>query len=102
MTTPFRTLIINPGSTSNKIAVYDDDQLLLSHSVEHPGEQLQAFERIADQFEMRRKMIVDLLAEKRIALDSLLYCGKRGCCVHTRGTYWSMMPCLPIFVLLKG
>jgi butyrate kinase len=78
MTTPFRTLIINPGSTSTKIAVYDDDQPLLSHSVEHPGEQLQAFERIADQFEMRRKMIVDLLAEKRIALDSLSAIAGRG------------------------
>jgi butyrate kinase len=66
-----RVLVINPGNTSTKYAVYDDDSLILKSNVEHAGDELHRFGRVFDQLEYRMKIITDALAEANIPLESL-------------------------------
>jgi len=49
----FQILTINPGSTSTKVAWFDDDKLVWKDSVEHDAVTLSQFPSIAAQFELR-------------------------------------------------
>jgi len=71
-------LVINPGSTSTKIAVFEDETKVLSETLRHPDEDLAAFPWIMDQVEYRKAHIEQFLAEKGVALGSLT-------CVMSRG-----------------
>lgn len=55
-------LAINPGSTSTKIAVYDDEKPILLHTIHHSVEELSAFAHLTDQYAFRKDLI---LAELR-------------------------------------
>lgn len=54
-------LAINPGSTSTKIAVYENDKEVFLKNIKHSTESLQPFEKITDQYEFRKKIIFDEL-----------------------------------------
>lgn len=54
-------LVINPGSTSTKIAVYEDEQPVLLRSLHHTYEELAQFENIVDQREFRRDIVISEL-----------------------------------------
>lgn len=66
-----RILAVNPGSTSTKIAVYEDTEPIYTYSFSHSSEELAQFNTAADQFEWRRDMILRNLAENNIDLFSL-------------------------------
>ncbi len=53
----FRLLIINPGSTSTKAALFEDDQKLSDIQISHKIEELAEFNNVADQFQFRLKAI---------------------------------------------
>lgn len=55
-------LAINPGSTSTKIAVYDDEKPILLHTIHHSVDELSAFVHLTDQYAFRKDLI---LAELR-------------------------------------
>ncbi|PKK90849.1 MAG: butyrate kinase [Candidatus Wallbacteria bacterium HGW-Wallbacteria-1] len=59
-----KILVINPGSGSTKIALYDSENELLTLSVKHPTEEISAFDSIIAQREFRRKCIHEALVEK--------------------------------------
>ena len=67
----FRVLAINPGSTSTKIAVYDDENLIMSESIAHSSEELSKYKCNMEQLEMRTEAIEKLLLEKGIDIKSL-------------------------------
>ena len=67
----YRILTINPGSTSTKIAVYDNEVQILVKGIEHRVEDLEKYERIQDQFEMRKNEVLQALKENDIKLDSI-------------------------------
>ena len=71
MTDSYRILTINPGSTSTKVALYEDEHPLFVETVPHSAEQIAAFPRIADQYAFRRDAVLGLLDEQGIRLDSL-------------------------------
>ncbi len=52
-------LAINPGSTSTKIAVYDEENQLFVKNIKHSAEEIAKFECIADQYEFRKDIILD-------------------------------------------
>ncbi len=52
----YRMLIINPGSTSTKIAVYDDDRPVLVETLRHSSEELAPYAAIFDQFNFRKEV----------------------------------------------
>ena len=47
-----RLLILNPGSTSTKLAVFDGEAPLFAESIVHTPEELAPFEHVADQYEL--------------------------------------------------
>ena len=49
-----RILVINPGTTSTKIAVYDDSAALLREAVDHPQAELSRFHWVMDQLDYLR------------------------------------------------
>ena len=54
-------IAINPGSTSTKIAVYEDANPILEENIKHSTEDLAPFEKITDQFSFRKKAILEIL-----------------------------------------
>ena len=64
-------LIINPGSTSTKLAVYEDEKKLLQSSIEHKPEQLLQYEKIGDQVPFRLGLIRDFMKENNIRGEEL-------------------------------
>ncbi len=73
-----RLLILNPGSTSTKIAVYEDEKQLFVESISHSADVIAQYDLIVDQFEFRKDMILEVLQDKGIALDSLTGIVARG------------------------
>lgn len=66
-----RILAINPGSTSTKIAVFDDLREVMALTLHHTSEELRQFQKTADQYEFRKRLILDALGEAGIAVESL-------------------------------
>jgi len=66
-----RVLAVNPGATSTKFAVFDDEKVVLKKVVEHQGTALQGFARVIDQCQYRSDLITDGLKEANTTLDSL-------------------------------
>ncbi len=73
-----RLLIINPGSTSTKIAVFEDDREVLSENISHSAEDLAPFARIVDQKAFRKDLILKTLEARAIAPASLAAVVGRG------------------------
>ena len=73
-----KILIINPGSTSTKIGVFEDETLLLEETLRHTTEELAGFNMIVDQKDFRKKVILDVLAEKNFDINTLDVCVGRG------------------------
>ena len=63
-----RILVINPGSTSTKIGVYRNTKSRFLKSIRHSIEDLQNFRRISDQFEFRKKIILEELSRADVKL----------------------------------
>lgn len=66
-----KSLIINPGSTSTKIGVFEDETLLFEETLRHSTEEISQFAAIVDQKDFRKKIITDLLASKNFDMKSL-------------------------------
>ncbi len=60
---PFLILTINPGSTSTKLAVFEDAREILTRNLSHAADELAAYASIIDQYEFRRGRIAEFLAE---------------------------------------
>lgn len=71
-------LAINPGSTSTKIGVYENDVLLIVKNIEHSVEELSKYNKTVDQFEMRKDAILKFLKEKDIDINKLSIIVTRG------------------------
>ncbi len=66
-----KSLIINPGSTSTKIGVFEDETLLFEETLRHTTEEIAQFPMIVDQKDFRKKIITDLLESKNFDIKSL-------------------------------
>ncbi len=66
-----RILVINPGSTSTKIAVYDNTVCSLLKTLHHSMAELEPYKTISEQFEFRKEVILAELVHDRIHLDSI-------------------------------
>ena len=65
-----RILSINPGSTSTKIGVFEDEQLLFDETLRHPTEEISKYASINDQKDFRKEIIVNFLKEKGVDIQS--------------------------------
>ena len=57
----YKLLIINPGSTSTKIACYDGDKEVWHESLSHDRDALRAFEHVCDQLDFRYELLLKAL-----------------------------------------
>ena len=71
-------LVINPGSTSTKIAVFRDEECRMQESIRHSREDLARFHRVPEQRPYRRDAILDALAAKGFALERFRVVVSRG------------------------
>ena len=85
----FRVLAINPGSTSTKISVFDDDQAVFIKELRHEPAELDQAGSIMEQDTLRRKFVLEAMQENNIAPETLdAVVARGGLCrpVHG-GTY---------------
>lgn len=73
-----KILSINPGSTSTKFAVYEDEKLVCLHTIRHSANDLKSFESLFDQHEFRKNLMVDYLAKDGIDISELSAVVGRG------------------------
>ncbi len=71
-------LVINPGSTSTKLAIYAGEKELHSVNKEHSAAELASFTSINEQLPLRKKAALDFLLQKGIALTDLAAIATRG------------------------
>jgi len=67
----YRLLVINPGSTSTKIAVFDNEKPVFEETIRHSNEELAPYANVIDQFEFRKNMILETLNAKGINITKL-------------------------------
>ena len=73
-----KILAINPGSTSTKIAVYDDTTPRLVRTLRHSVEELAAFPHVTDQFDFRKDVVLHELEANGIPLQFDAVIGRGG------------------------
>ncbi|MCI9200688.1 MAG: butyrate kinase [Lachnospiraceae bacterium] len=66
-----KSLIINPGSTSTKIGVFEDETLLFEETLRHSTEEIAQYASIVEQKDFRKNIILDLMKEKDFDMKSL-------------------------------
>ena len=73
-----KILVINPGSTSTKMAVYKDEKPILLRHIAHTAEELAPFGDITEQQSFRRQLVLDELQQANIPLDFDAVIGRGG------------------------
>lgn len=71
-------LVINPGSTSTKVALYDMNQQIIEKTIRHPIEEISQFKQVQDQKEFRKNLIDQFLIEQKVKLINLKAVVGRG------------------------
>lgn len=75
----YRILVINPGSTSTKIGVFDEETCIFEKTIRHTLDEIREFDRVIDQYDYRKKIILDSLHYEGINISKLsAVCGRGG------------------------
>ncbi len=73
-----RILVINPGSTSTKMAVYEDETPILQRSITHSADELSQYGDVTEQQEFRRELVLNELEQNGIPLRFDAVIGRGG------------------------
>jgi len=73
-----KILIINPGSTSTKVGLYQSGEMLVNSSVSHSAEELKAFKTIWEQYDFRKEAVHGVLADNKVAITDIDAIACRG------------------------
>ena len=74
-----KVLFINPGATSTKVAVFEEEQELLKKSIVHTAQELEGFDRVIDQADFRQRAVLEAVAEGGFRLEDFdAVCGRGG------------------------
>ena len=68
---PYRILVINPGSTSTKVAIFDDKECVISENLRHSSKELSKFVKLWDQFDFRLEAVYKFLLKNNIIISNL-------------------------------
>ena len=74
----YKILTINPGSTSTKIAVFENEELIYEKTLRHSSEEISKYENISDQFKFRKDVIEEALKEANLEVQDLSAIVGRG------------------------
>lgn len=73
-----RLLIINPGSTSTKIAVYEGENQVFLENISHSTEEINQFDAISEQYDFRQAIVLKVLVEHGYPIESFSAVVGRG------------------------
>jgi butyrate kinase len=71
-------LAINPGSTSTKFSLFEEEMLIFEKNLRHTPDELAVFEKLADQFDFRKDLIMKELSDRKIDLARIIAVVGRG------------------------
>jgi len=71
-------LAVNPGSTSTKFGIYDDDKIIFDETIRHSVDEISAYGRISDQFSFRKELIMRELKKRKIPAENIKAIVGRG------------------------
>lgn len=74
----YRLLVINPGSTSTKIGIFDDERSVFEKTIRHDSDEINQFESIIDQYEFRKNVILETLDHEGMNVSKLSAVVGRG------------------------
>ena len=74
----YKILAINPGSTSTKISLANDDQPVFVADIPHSREELSQFKKISDQYNFRKQLVIDEFKKRNIPLEFDAVIGRGG------------------------
>ncbi len=85
----FKILAINPGSTSTKVALYEEERPLLELTLRHTTEEVSRFADVIDQLDWRRGLILSTLRDNGFDIKELSAVIGRGGLIRpvTAGVY---------------
>ncbi|NRT36720.1 butyrate kinase [Clostridium beijerinckii] len=66
-----KLLIINPGSTSTKIAVYEGEKEIFEETLRHSSEEIGKFKYVVDQQSFRTDVILKILEDNKINITEM-------------------------------
>ncbi|MCR5303520.1 MAG: butyrate kinase [Lachnospiraceae bacterium] len=72
------SLIINPGSTSTKIGIFEDEELLFDETLRHATSEIEKYPNVLAQKDFRKDIIVNFLKEKNFDMKKLSVVVGRG------------------------
>jgi len=67
----YKILAINPGSTSTKIALYEDECEIVVKTLDHPVDEIEKYNKIVEQFQMRKDVVISFLEDNGYDITSL-------------------------------
>ena len=73
-----KVLVINPGSTSTKIAVYDEGGEIFEKTIQHSSQEFARFEKVLDQVDVRRELILQTLEDQGVKMADMKVVVGRG------------------------
>lgn len=73
-----KILVLNPGSTSTKIAFFDGDQEQWKESISHSREELKAYAKVTDQMDFRYALVLKAMADHGVSPAELTAVASRG------------------------
>ena len=73
-----KSLIINPGSTSTKLGIFEDEKLVEEETLRHTTEEIAQFDKIVDQIDFRKNLILQFLKQSGQELSSFNVIVGRG------------------------
>lgn len=78
----YNILVINPGSTSTKIAIFADEEKVMEVGLDHPVSEIEKFKKTIDQLDFRYQVIMNYLKEQNYDIHQLDACVGRGGYLH--------------------
>lgn len=75
----YRLLIINPGSTSTKVSLFENENCIFEESIFHDAPELLKYKTVNDQIPFRKRVIMEMLEKRGIAPESIdAFVGRGG------------------------
>jgi butyrate kinase len=89
----YKILAINPGSTSTKIAVFSNDEIIFSKNINHDVVTLKKYKEIQEQLPYRKQMVTEMLKQENIPIESIdVFVGRGGGLVPIKGGTYEIGP----------
>ena len=87
----YKILVINPGSTSTKISIHENEECIYSTSVFHDSKDLLKFSTINDQLDYRMNVLWNFIEENHIDLSNIdAVVGRGGGCYSVHGGIYTI------------